>query len=91
MLRLSARSADSGVAVAVAVLIVMLSAAGTQALGMEAVLGAFFAGILIGSSRWVDREHLTPLRTFVLAVLAPLATSLMAPPTLRYAVRRGVK
>ncbi|KAB2344535.1 cation:proton antiporter [Actinomadura rudentiformis] len=72
MLRLPSRSADPGVVVAVAVLIVMLSAAGTQALGMEGVLGAFFAGILIGSSRWVDRERLAPLRTFVLSVLAPL-------------------
>ncbi|GAA0556402.1 cation:proton antiporter [Actinomadura livida] len=72
LLRLSARSADPGVGVAVAVLIVMLAAAGTQAAGMEGVLGAFYAGILIGSSRWVDRERLAPLRTFVLSVLAPL-------------------
>jgi Kef-type K+ transport system membrane component KefB len=72
LLRLSARSADPGVGVAVAVLIVLLSAAGTQAAGMEGVLGAFYAGILIGSSRWVDRERLAPLRTFTLSVLAPL-------------------
>jgi Kef-type K+ transport system membrane component KefB len=27
---------------------------------------------VIGSSRWLDRERLAPLRTFVMAVLAPL-------------------
>ncbi|WP_207932958.1 cation:proton antiporter [Actinomadura sp. GC306] len=72
LLRLAARSAEPGAGVAVAVLIVLLAAAGTQAAGMEGVLGAFYAGILIGSSKWVDRERLAPLRTFTLSVLAPL-------------------
>lgn len=72
VLRMSARSKEPGVVVAAAVLLVLLSAAGTQALGMEAVLGAFYGGILIGSSGWVDRARLAPLRTFVMAVLAPL-------------------
>jgi Kef-type K+ transport system membrane component KefB len=58
--------------VAAAVTMVILAAAGTQALGMEAVLGAFYGGILIGSSKWIDRERLVPLRTFVVAVLAPI-------------------
>jgi Kef-type K+ transport system membrane component KefB len=72
VLRFSARSADPGVPVTAAVLVVVLSAAGTHALGMEGVLGALLGGILIGSSRWVERERLAPLRTFVLAVLAPV-------------------
>jgi K+:H+ antiporter len=72
LLRLSARSGDQNLMIPVVVLLVLLSAAGTQSLEMEGVLGAFFAGILIGSSRWVDRERLAPLRTFVLTVLAPL-------------------
>jgi len=72
VLRLSARSKEPGVVVAAAVVLVMLAAAGTQALHMEAVLGAFYGGILIGSSPWVDRTRLAPLRTFVMAVLAPL-------------------
>lgn len=72
VLRLSARSKDPHVTVTAAVLLLLLCAAGTQALGMEAIIGTFFGGILIGSSSWVDRERLAPLRTFVLAVLAPL-------------------
>jgi Kef-type K+ transport system membrane component KefB len=72
ILRLSALSSEPGVSVVAAVLLLILCAAGTQALGMEAIVGAFFGGILIGSSRWVDRERLAPARTFVLAVLAPL-------------------
>lgn len=71
-LRLAARSEEPGVTVAVAVLLLLLCAAGTQALGMEAIVGTFFGGILIGSSGWVDRERLAPMRTFVLAVLAPV-------------------
>jgi Kef-type K+ transport system membrane component KefB len=73
VLRLSARSNEPSVVVSAAVVLMMvLAAAGTQALGMEAVLGAFYAGILIGSSKWLDRDRLVPLRTFVIAVLAPL-------------------
>ena len=71
-LRLSARSKEPSVMVAAAVVLVVLAAASTQALGMEAVSGAFFGGILIGSSKWIDRDRLVPLRTFVMAVLAPL-------------------
>jgi Kef-type K+ transport system membrane component KefB len=71
-MRLSARSSEPGVMVAAAVLVLMLFAAGTQALGMEAIVGTLFGGVLIGSSGWVDRTRLEPLRTFVLAVLAPL-------------------
>jgi len=71
-LRLSARSKEPGVTVAAVVLLLLLAAAGTQALGMEAILGTLLCGVLIGSSRGLDRERLAPLRTFVMAVLAPL-------------------
>jgi Kef-type K+ transport system membrane component KefB len=71
-LRLAARSSESTMLVAAVVTLLLLAGAATQAMGMEAVLGAFFAGIVIGSSEWVDRERLAPLRTFVMAVLAPL-------------------
>jgi len=71
-LRLSVRSDEPGVMIATATLLVVLFAAGTHALGMEAILGAFYCGILIGSSRWVDRARLAPLRTFVMGVLAPI-------------------
>jgi Kef-type K+ transport system membrane component KefB len=72
VLRLSARSKEPGVLITAVVLMVMLASAGTQALGMEAVVGAFYCGILIGSSEWLDRERLKSLRTFIIAVLAPL-------------------
>lgn len=71
-MRAATRSAEPGSAVAVAVVLVLLSAAGTHALGLEAILGAFVCGALIGRSGHADAEWLTPLRTIVLSVLAPL-------------------
>lgn len=71
-LRLSARSAERRVSVATAVVLLLVAAAGCQALGMEPVLGTLLCGLLIGSSRWVDRERLAPVRTLVMAVLAPI-------------------
>ena len=71
-LRWAARKTEPGVSVVVTVLLVVLAAAGTQAVGLEPVLGAFLCGILIGSSGWLEPTRLAPLRTFVLAVLAPL-------------------
>jgi Kef-type K+ transport system membrane component KefB len=54
------------------VALLILFGAGTQALGMEAVLGAFLGGIVIGSSGQLDLTRLAPLRTFVIFVLAPI-------------------
>ena len=95
-LRLSARSVDPGPTVATAVILVLLGAAATHALGLEAVFGAFITGILIGSCaavgspaepmadnpgavgksasrpRRIDLARLTPLRTVVLSVFAPV-------------------
>ncbi|MFD1535410.1 cation:proton antiporter [Nonomuraea guangzhouensis] len=71
-LRAAARSPERGVTVAVVSVVLIASAAGTQALGMEGVAGTLFAGILIGSSGWVDRERIAPLRTLVVSVLAPI-------------------
>jgi Kef-type K+ transport system membrane component KefB len=72
VLRLSARSREPGPTVATAVVIVLLAAAATHALGMEAIFGAFVAGLLIGSSGAFDKERLAPLQSVVLSVLAPL-------------------
>ncbi|MER5755689.1 cation:proton antiporter [Streptomyces sp. NPDC002088] len=53
------------------VVIILLGAAGTQALDLEAVFGAFVCGVVIASV--LPRpEALAPLRKVVLAVLAPL-------------------
>jgi Kef-type K+ transport system membrane component KefB len=71
-LRAAGRSASPAPTVAVATLIVLLGAAATQAMNLEAVFGAFVCGVLIGSSGELDREKLAPLRTTVLAFLAPV-------------------
>ena len=75
-LRSATRTGEPGVAVAAVVVLVLLSSAGTQALGLEPILGAFLCGILIGSAPLTapltPPPDLTSLRTFVIAVLAPL-------------------
>ncbi|MFF2192270.1 cation:proton antiporter [Streptomyces sp. NPDC058157] len=71
-LRAAGRSPEPGPTVAVAALAVLLGSAGTQALGLEPVFGAFVAGVLIATSGRLDRAKLAPLRTTVLAFLAPL-------------------
>jgi Kef-type K+ transport system membrane component KefB len=44
----------------------------TQAIGVEGVLGAFIAGILLGRSRYARREAEDQLETFTSAFLAPI-------------------
>jgi Kef-type K+ transport system membrane component KefB len=70
--RLAARSHDPGASSAVAVVVILAGAAVTQSLGLEAVFGAFVAGILIGSPGVVDPARLAGLRSTVLWVLAPI-------------------
>ncbi len=72
VMRLAGRSTESGTSIMAAVVLVLLGAAVTQALHMEAVFGAFVAGILIGGKGAADPKRLAPLRTVVLAVLAPI-------------------
>ncbi|GAB3979764.1 hypothetical protein GCM10029978_076020 [Actinoallomurus acanthiterrae] len=70
---LAARSSETGVSVAAAVAVMILFGAGTEALGMEPVLGAFIGGLLINMAGWsAAPQRLASLRTFVMAVLAPL-------------------
>ncbi|MCX5611733.1 MULTISPECIES: cation:proton antiporter [unclassified Streptomyces] len=71
-LRAANRSPEAGPTVAVAALIVLLGSAATHAMGLEAVFGAFVCGVLIATSGELDREKLAPLRTTVLAFLAPV-------------------
>lgn len=68
----AATRSGPGSTVPVAVVVLLLCSAGTQALGLEAILGALVAGLLIGSSGRVDLDRLVPLREFGLAVLAPV-------------------
>jgi Kef-type K+ transport system membrane component KefB len=71
-LRLANRSAEAGPTVAVVVVLVVLASAATHAMKLEAILGAFVCGLVISSSGALSLERLAPLRTFVMAVLAPL-------------------
>ncbi len=64
--------AEPAALLATAVVIVLVAAAASHALGLEAVFGALIGGLLVGSSGTVDLGKLAPLRTIVIAVLAPL-------------------
>ncbi|MFC4065298.1 cation:proton antiporter [Actinoplanes subglobosus] len=69
------RRVTGGPRVTVAVILILTCAAATQSMHMEALFGAFVAGILIGHARAGDERlwtDLTPLRTVVLSVLAPI-------------------
>ena len=71
-LRLAGRTVQAGPSNSAAVVVILLGAGSTHALGMEPVFGAFVAGILVGTARGVDQMRLAPLRTVVLSVLAPI-------------------
>ncbi|WP_394437429.1 cation:proton antiporter [Streptomyces sp. SGAir0957] len=73
LLRSAERSRNAeGVGVATVVVLLVLASAGTHALGMEPILGAFLCGIVVGGSGAAGRRFLNLARTFVMAVLAPL-------------------
>lgn len=72
VLRAAGRSPSPAPTVAAVVVLVLFSAAATQAMHLEAIFGAFVCGVLIGTSGELDAEKLEPLRTTVLAFLAPL-------------------
>ncbi|GAA3779671.1 hypothetical protein GCM10022403_012980 [Streptomyces coacervatus] len=66
------RTSDTATVVGSVTAFILLSAAATHALGLEAMFGAFLAGTLISSGPRAVRARLAPLRTVVLAVFAPL-------------------
>ncbi|MEU5046640.1 cation:proton antiporter [Streptomyces griseorubiginosus] len=68
----SQRSAENGPTIATTVLIIVLGAAATQAMGFEAALGAFLGGLVVGSVSTANLARLAPLRTVVMSVFAPL-------------------
>ncbi|TCB94430.1 cation:proton antiporter [Micromonospora zingiberis] len=72
VLRRFSRSPDNGPLVAAVTVLIILGAAGTHALRLEAVFGALVVGILITSTGAVDPARLAPLRITVMSVLAPL-------------------
>ncbi|WP_241562166.1 cation:proton antiporter [Streptomyces hoynatensis] len=72
VMRAAISSGVRGMPVVAAVGLIVLSAAGTQALELEAVFGAFLCGVLIGTGKGIDIRPLEPLNTTVVTVLAPL-------------------
>jgi len=71
-IRAAGRSAEDGPVCAAAAVVVLLGAAASQALGLEAVFGGFVAGVLLTAARPEDQKRLAPLRTVTMSVLAPL-------------------
>ncbi|MEU1607229.1 cation:proton antiporter [Micromonospora matsumotoense] len=71
-LRLAERTGGSTGVVTVAATVMVACGAVTQALGMEAIFGAFVGGVLVGSNGGVPSATLAPLKTIVLAFFAPL-------------------
>ena len=66
------KTKEPGATVAVIVVLVLVCAAATQAVHMEALLGAFLCGIVVASTGAVEPARLMTLRTVVLNVLAPV-------------------
>jgi Kef-type K+ transport system membrane component KefB len=72
LMQIADRSEQSGPTIALTVITIIGGASITQALGMEAIFGAFVAGIIVGGPKAANNAKLAPLRTVVLWVLAPL-------------------
>lgn len=68
----AARSGEQAPVLGTAVALILVAAAGAHLLKLEAVLGAFVCGMLIKASGKLTDLAIAPLRTFVLAVLAPI-------------------
>jgi len=71
VLRRAERTDDPTTVVATTVVLMLASSAATHALGLEAILGAFLCGVLIGSSG-INLASLAPMNTVVMSVLAPI-------------------
>jgi Kef-type K+ transport system membrane component KefB len=68
----ASRSGEPAPVLGTAVALILVAAAGAHVLKLEAVLGAFVCGVLIKASGKLPDLSITPLRTFVMAVLAPI-------------------
>ncbi|MQY04651.1 cation:proton antiporter [Actinomadura macrotermitis] len=68
----SARPGTQDRSVPTMIALMLLAAAGTHALGLEPIFGAFLGGIVIGSTGAVSAERLAPLRSLVTSFLAPV-------------------
>ncbi|ALL79934.1 sodium:proton exchanger (plasmid) [Pseudonocardia sp. EC080610-09] len=66
------RSDSPGPTLGVAVIAIVGCAAATHAAHLEAIFGAFVAGIVLATTGTAVQKRLAPLRTVTLSVLAPL-------------------
>nr|WP_246461107.1 cation:proton antiporter [Nocardia transvalensis] len=71
LMRRASATEDATAPTATAAIILLTGAVATQSIGVEAVLGTFVFGLLIGSST-APPAALRPLHTTVLGVLAPI-------------------
>ncbi|WP_239308743.1 cation:proton antiporter [Frankia sp. Cj3] len=71
-LRFAGAARDGSGCIPVVTVLILAAAAATDALKLEAIFGAFIAGIVVGSSRDFIPDRVAPLRTVVLTVLAPI-------------------
>jgi Kef-type K+ transport system membrane component KefB len=58
--------------VALAVAVILVGSMASAAAEMEAVFGAFIAGLVMSMSRGIQPSHLAPLRTVTISVFAPI-------------------
>lgn len=73
VMRWAARTGSREATIGATVIMLLLAGAGVQALGFEAVFGAFQCGILIGAYAGEGQtKHLEPLNATVLSFLSPL-------------------
>ncbi|MFI9311013.1 cation:proton antiporter [Streptomyces triculaminicus] len=72
VMRWAGRSSSRGAPITAAVVLIFLAGAAAQALGFEALLGAFLCGILIGTCAADQGRRLEPLHTTALGFLSPL-------------------
>lgn len=72
VLRAASAARDDGPVTACVVVVILLGAATTQAIGLEAVFGALVSGVVIGNCRGMDLTRLAALRTVVFAAIAPV-------------------
>ncbi|MFD5339460.1 cation:proton antiporter [Streptomyces hawaiiensis] len=70
--RRAGRADGAGPAITLTAVLVLLSAAGTHALGLEPLFGAFLCGVAISAAGGGGVVLLAPLRAVVLGVLAPI-------------------
>ena len=66
------RRGGASAALTITILVALFAGALTHLLGLEAVFGAFIAGIILGHSRFQEHEVFSTLQTITFTIMAPL-------------------